>query len=72
MDHMWKKSIDFDQELREKFASDWAKAQCGDYAQWESDPKGCLALIVLLDQMSRNIFRNNAGAFLSDKHGILK
>lgn len=35
-------------------------------AQWEADAEGALALILLLDQIPRNIFRNSAHAFATD------
>ncbi|MGB0733900.1 MAG: DUF924 family protein [Pontibacterium sp.] len=42
----------------------------GDYASWEQTPRGRLALIVLLDQMTRVLFRGQAQAFSGDKQAL--
>jgi uncharacterized protein (DUF924 family) len=43
-------------------------ARAGRYDTWASTPKGGLALIILLDQLSRNVFRGTAEAFAADPH----
>ncbi len=48
------------------FAPDIRAARDGAYAAWTATPKGALALIVLLDQLSRNVFRNTPEAFAAD------
>eukprot|EP00850_Spirogloea_muscicola_P011651 SM000073S21427 [mRNA] locus=s73:184139:185774:- [translate_table: standard] len=40
-----------------------ARAAAGGLAAWEATPRGGLALVLLLDQFSRNIYRNDARAF---------
>tara|TARA_B100000941_G_C28341264_1_gene466844 strand:+ start:376 stop:738 length:363 start_codon:yes stop_codon:yes gene_type:complete len=37
---------------------------------WQTDLKGCLAVILMLDQFTRNIFRNTPKAFLGDKKAL--
>jgi len=59
-------SEDFDQRCREGFAGDLARAARGDLDPWASTPHGRLALIILLDQFSRNIYRGTARAFAQD------
>jgi uncharacterized protein (DUF924 family) len=43
-------------------------ARSGLFDHWAATPDGCLALIVLLDQLSRNVFRGSAEAFAADPH----
>jgi len=55
-----------DGRIRDKFESDLLRAIRGDYARWEETPRGSLALILLLDQFSRNIYRDTPRAFAQD------
>jgi uncharacterized protein (DUF924 family) len=43
-------------------------ARTGRYDAWAATPKGGLALIILMDQLSRNVFRGLAEAFAADPH----
>ncbi len=56
----------FDDEIREKFLADYQKAKAGEYKDWESSPRGTLALVILFDQFPRNMFRNTPQAFETD------
>jgi uncharacterized protein (DUF924 family) len=56
----------FDAELKQRFAPALALARSGALASWADSPEGALALIVLLDQISRNIHRNTPDAFAGD------
>ena len=60
-----------DREITERFSELHALAVAGKLASWEESAKGSLALIILLDQMSRNMFRGTSGAFeyASEKFG---
>lgn len=55
-----------DAEIRERFGALHARALAGELDGWADTPPGRLALIVLLDQLSRNIHRGRAGAFAGD------
>lgn len=55
-----------DQEIRERFESLLVKAKNEELIQWKETPRGRLALIILLDQFSRNIYRGTAKAFAFD------
>ncbi len=57
----------FDREISEQFADDVEKASNGLLDHWAAQPRGRLALILLLDQFRRNIHRNTADAFAKDK-----
>lgn len=56
-----------DQEIKENFSEDLKlsaqKNEAGYFNSWKSDKQGILALIILQDQMTRNIFRKKAEAF---------
>lgn len=59
-----------DAEIKQKFYADYTKATKDAYADWEKDPRGTLALIILLDQFSRHIYRNTAQAFEQDRKAL--
>ena len=56
----------FDKQIKEKFLVHVEKAQRGEYDHWISTPKGMVALVILLDQFPRNLFRKNPKSFESD------
>jgi uncharacterized protein (DUF924 family) len=56
----------FDQELRDRFLADQEAAAAGRLAAWMAAPDPCLALILLLDQLPRNLFRGSPGAYRCD------
>ena len=56
----------FDAELRERFGGLLHKAKLGELAHWTENPEGALALVILLDQLSRNIHRGTPEAFAAD------
>jgi len=55
-----------DQEIKEKFGSLVQSALDGHLDHWKESPKGRLALIILIDQFTRNIFRGTPEAFAFD------
>ncbi len=57
----------FDHEIEKTFSQDIALASDGKLDHWAVDPRGRLALIILIDQFRRNIYRNTAKAFAKDK-----
>ena len=57
----------FDHEVKEEFAGDVQAASEGKLDHWANEPRGRLALILLLDQFRRNIYRNRPEAFEKDK-----
>lgn len=60
------KDLDFDAELRAQFLSTYEEAAAGRLSAWESSPEGALALVILLDQFPRNMFRGDARAYATD------
>jgi len=57
----------FDHEIEKEFAADIEQACAGELNRWADEPRGRLALIILIDQFRRNIYRNTAKAFSMDK-----
>lgn len=62
----WTKDPELDERLRERFAGHLHVAAAGGLSDWESSPAGAVALVVLLDQFSRNIHRGNPKSFAQD------
>jgi uncharacterized protein (DUF924 family) len=62
----WKKDAGFDALLVERFAEVHARARRCELFDWRKEPQGRLAEIIVLDQFSRNMFRDSAQAFATD------
>jgi len=60
----------FDEEIRERFSELVHTARDGKLESWVETPRGCLALIVLIDHFSRNIHRNAPLAWSADSHTL--
>ena len=56
----------FDRTIRLRFLPTCEAAANGQLAAWEESVEGALALVLLLDQFPRNMFRGNAHAFATD------
>ncbi|HZH28206.1 MAG TPA: DUF924 family protein [Azospirillaceae bacterium] len=65
---MWfAKSDAFDAEVRRRFQSLHEAAAAGELDAWKETAEGCLALVILLDQVPRNIFRGSPRAYATDE-----
>jgi len=62
----FQKHKDFDLLIKEKFLKDYELASKNEYDDWQDSALGCLALVILFDQFSRNIFRDDKKAFEQD------
>ena len=60
----------FDRTCTEHFAATLAAAMSGELEHWKESPRGRLALIILLDQLSRNIYRGTPAAFQQDGQAL--
>ena len=60
------KSDELDNLIKDKFSDLHASASQCECVDWRADPQGRLAEIIVLDQFSRNIFRDTAQAFTYD------
>lgn len=55
-----------DEEIRSRFGSHVARACQRELLEWNAKPEGALALILLLDQFTRNIYRGTPDAYAGD------
>jgi len=62
----FEKNPAFDEDIRRRFLRLYESAAAGEMAHWMQAPAECLALVVLLDQFPRNLFRGSARAFAAD------
>lgn len=62
----WKKDAAFDAEIRERFGAVYDQAVRGELDGWSETPRGNVALVVVLDQFSRNIHRDDPRAWAAD------
>ena len=62
----FKKDKTLDESIRKSFLKDYELASINEYDDWQDSPLGSLALVLLFDQFSRNIFRGDKKAFLQD------
>ena len=65
-DKWFDKDDAFDRTIREKFLVVHEAAARGERAAWEDSAEGTLALVILLDQFPRNMFRDSPHAFATD------
>lgn len=66
----FRKSNAFDDAIRARFGALHAQAIDGALEDWARTPLGACALIVVLDQFSRNLFRGDAKAFAGDARAL--
>lgn len=62
----FEKDATLDDEIRRRFLSTHEAAAGGKLTEWEQSAQGALALLILLDQFPRNMFRGEARAFATD------
>jgi len=65
-DKWFKKADAFDAAIREQFLATYEAAAANRLAGWDETPEGALALVIVLDQFPRNMFRGSARAFAAD------
>lgn len=66
----WKKSAAFDREVAEQFAADHAAIAAGDCEHWLDTPRGRVAYVIVLDQLSRNMFRDSPRMYEMDERAV--
>ncbi len=65
-DQWWAKDPAFDEAIRTEFSALHASAALGELHEWREAPEGRLAEIIVLDQFSRNLYREDPRAFACD------
>lgn len=58
---------EIDRRCAEEFGAQMADALAGRLGRWQTTPRGALALLILLDQMPRNVHRGEARAYAGDE-----
>lgn len=66
----FEKDPELDRQIRERFGALHAEACRGALDHWKETPEGCLALIVLIDQFSRNLNRDGPEAYAHDGRAL--
>jgi uncharacterized protein (DUF924 family) len=66
----FKKDDAFDASIRERFLAAHEAAAAGKLADWERTPEGSLALLILLDQFPRNMFRGSRRSYATDSQAL--
>ncbi|OLS03231.1 DUF924 family protein [Tissierella creatinophila] len=61
---------EFDEKIRKRFLETWKKGSEGLLVNWRDTIKGRLAEIIVLDQFSRNLWRNDIRTYTQDKMAI--
>ena len=64
------KSDDLDNQIRNEFGNLVKKARTAELDAWAEKPQGALALIILLDQFTRNIFRGSPDSYSADSKAL--
>ncbi len=62
----FKKDLNFDREIEQKFGHHFQMLESGSWEAWTKSPRGTLALVLICDQFSRNVFRDTPKAFAFD------
>jgi uncharacterized protein (DUF924 family) len=70
MDKWFKSDSALNEHLEKEFGEDLKLAIDGKLRHWEHDPKDALSLILLLDQFTRNIYKNTPSAFKHDQKAL--
>ena len=65
------KDATFDQACRDRFLPTYEAAARGDLNEWELTPEGALAVILLLDQFPRNMFRGQRETYKTDPVALM-
>lgn len=67
----WIKDSEFDANIERRFGRVHRQAMDGELYEWRTSPLGALAEVLVLDQFSRNIFRDKPEAFACDSQALV-
>ena len=65
-DRWYRRDDAFDAEVRQRFLGLWQSAAAGELSSWEASDDRALALVIVLDQFPRNMFRGDIRTYASD------
>jgi uncharacterized protein (DUF924 family) len=63
----FKKDPEFDRQIRDRFEALYEEAATGGLDGWKEEARSCLALVILLDQFPRNMFRGDPRSYATDR-----
>ena len=69
-DEWFRKDPDFDARVTEQFADLYEEAAAGSLDGWHDDAASCLALVIVLDQFPRNMFRGDGRTHAEDDRAL--
>jgi uncharacterized protein (DUF924 family) len=59
-----------DDHIRSRFEPLWRQAAAGELDEWKETPEGCLALVIVLDQLPLNMFRGKTVSFSTEHQAV--
>ena len=62
----FRKDPEFDRLIRDRFEALYEAAAAGDLDSWKEEARSCLALVIVLDQFPRNMFRGDPKSYATD------
>ena len=69
-DQWFQKDGAFDREVTDRFGDLYERAAAGELDAWREEAEGCLALVLVLDQFPRNMFRGDARTHATDEKAL--
>ena len=63
----FRKDPEFDREVRDRFEGLHEQAAAGALDDWKEDARSCLALVIILDQFPRNMYRGDPRSYATDR-----
>ena len=66
----FRKDAAFDEEIRERFLGLYEEAASGEHDDWREDARGAVALVIVLDQFPRNMFRSDPRTYGTDEKAL--
>ena len=63
----FRKDPEFDREIRDRFETLHEEAAAGKLDDWKQEARSCLALVIVLDQFPRNMFRGDPRSYATDR-----
>jgi uncharacterized protein (DUF924 family) len=63
----FRKDPEFDRKVRDRFEGLHEQAAAGALDDWRQDARGCLALVIVLDQFPRNMYRGDPRSYATDR-----
>ena len=66
----WRKDLKFDARIKHRFGEFHQRASNCEYDDWRQKAQSCLALVIVLDQFSRNLFRGSEKTFSQDAYAL--